>query len=225
MRVHFYAFLFLEDWKQDLWMKRLVRDQLRYMDQIQCAAARIVNALRELSRQHGNVDGLFDSMHIRRGDFQGYGVGLGMTVPPRVIFNNIQDVLEPNGTIYVATDEPNRTFFDIFRQHYHLYFLEDFVHLMDDTFNTNFHGLVEQRIASRGRTFIAAFGSSFSDYIDRMRGYHSQLDKADGYVTGKINSYFYAPKYMKYAYREYRSISFPMYAREFPVGWRDIDVG
>jgi hypothetical protein len=205
-------------------MKRFMRDQLRYKDQIQCAAARIVLALRAKSQQHGNAHGLYDSMHIRRGDFQGNGMNLGMTVPPHEIFNNTQDVLEPNGTIYVATDEPNRTFFDIFRQHYHLYFLEDFVHLLEDI-NANFYGLVEQRIASRGRTFIAAYGSSFSDYIDRMRGYHSQMDKADGYETGKINSYFYAPETMKDAYQEYRSISFPMFAREFPVGWRDIDHG
>jgi hypothetical protein len=27
--VHFYAFLFFEDWKQDLWTKRFVRDHLR----------------------------------------------------------------------------------------------------------------------------------------------------------------------------------------------------
>jgi hypothetical protein len=91
MRVHSYAFLFLEDWKQDLWMKRLVQDELRYMNPIQCAAARVVQALREKSRQHGNAHGLFDSMHIRGRDFQGNGVGLGMTVPPHVILNNIQD--------------------------------------------------------------------------------------------------------------------------------------
>ncbi len=33
--VHFYAFLFFQDWKQDLWMKRFVRDHVRYIDEIQ----------------------------------------------------------------------------------------------------------------------------------------------------------------------------------------------
>jgi hypothetical protein len=220
MRIHFYAFLFFEDWKQDLWMKRFVRDQVRYLDQVQCAAARVVNALREKARENGNERGVFDSMHIRRGDFEGHR--LGMIVSSNVIFNNIHDVLEPNSTIYVSTDEQNRDFFDIFRQNYHLYFLDDFVHLLENV-NTNFYGLVEQRIASRGRTFVAAYGSSYSDFIDRMIGYHSQVEKTDGYETGKISSYFYAPKDVKYAYREYRSVSFPLYAREFPVGWRDID--
>ena len=38
--VHFYAFLFFEDWRQDLWMKRFIRDHMRYSDSIQCAAAK-----------------------------------------------------------------------------------------------------------------------------------------------------------------------------------------
>lgn len=66
---HFYAFLFFEDWKQDLWTKRFVRDHLRYSDEIQCAAARVVAAIRDRARSrdpNGNVNGEFDSFHIRR---------------------------------------------------------------------------------------------------------------------------------------------------------------
>lgn len=33
--VHFYAFLWFEDWKADLWMKRFIRDHVRYIDEIQ----------------------------------------------------------------------------------------------------------------------------------------------------------------------------------------------
>ncbi len=38
--VHFYAFLFFQDYKSDLWMKRFVRDHVRYIDDVQCAAGR-----------------------------------------------------------------------------------------------------------------------------------------------------------------------------------------
>ena len=66
-----------KDWKQDVWMKRFIRDHLRYTDEIQCAAARIVQALRTKAKQDSigkntiarDAD-TFDSMHIRRGDFQ-----------------------------------------------------------------------------------------------------------------------------------------------------------
>ena len=61
---HFYAFIFFADWRSDLWGKRFVRDHLRYIDEIMCAAARIVQAVRQRSKHE---EGLFDSMHVRRG--------------------------------------------------------------------------------------------------------------------------------------------------------------
>ena len=68
---HFYAFLFLESWEQDLFTKRFVRDHLRYADEIQCAAARVrvVAAIRDRARRRdptGNSNGDFDSFHIRK---------------------------------------------------------------------------------------------------------------------------------------------------------------
>ena len=56
--------------------KRFVRDHLRYIDEIVCAAGRVVEAVRLRSSSNGTTtgggggDGVFDSMHIRRGDFQ-----------------------------------------------------------------------------------------------------------------------------------------------------------
>jgi hypothetical protein len=38
--VHFYAFLFFQDFKADLWMKRFVRDHVHYVDDVQCAAGK-----------------------------------------------------------------------------------------------------------------------------------------------------------------------------------------
>ena len=35
--VHYYAFLMFQSWHEDLWMKRFVRDHVRYVDEIQCA--------------------------------------------------------------------------------------------------------------------------------------------------------------------------------------------
>jgi hypothetical protein len=67
--VHFYAFLFFQDWKTQLWMKRFVRDHVRYIDDIQCAAARIVHAIR-MTKVQPSDQGQFDAFHVRRGDFQ-----------------------------------------------------------------------------------------------------------------------------------------------------------
>jgi hypothetical protein len=216
--VHFYLFLFFEDWRQDLWTKRFVRDHLRYIDEIQCAAARVVHAMRDKARQHGNPKGEFDTFHIRRGDFQ-YKQTI---VSADVIYQNTFNVLEENSTIFIATDERDKAFFDPLRKHYNIYFLDDFKHLFVEI-NKNYFGMLDQRIASRGRTFVGAFFSTFTAYINRMRGYHSQKEKLPGYEKGIINSYYYIEKKHKHELRHYVSVRPPMWAREFPVGWRDID--
>jgi hypothetical protein len=141
-----------------------------------------------------------------------------------VIFNNTFDVLEENTTVYIATDERDKPFFDLLRKRYKIYFMDDFKDLLTDV-NTNYFGMVDQLVASRGRTFIGTFYSTFTGYINRVRGYHSQKDKAEGHDLGVINSYFDIPLNRKYEMREYRPLRPAFWAREFPIGWRDLDKG
>lgn len=167
---HFYSFLYFEDYRQDLWMKRFVRDHLRYVDEIQCAAARIVHTIRQKAIGHGNPDGEFDAFHIRRGDF--HLLYPGAVVDAEEILENTYEFLRENSTVYIATDETNMTFFDPLRKHHHVYFLNDF---MDEVgnININFMGMVEQRVCSRGRVFFGTYYSTFTGYINRMRGAYS----------------------------------------------------
>lgn len=216
--VHFYAFLFFENYHQDLWIKRFVRDHLRYIDEIQCAAARIVHAVRQKAIENGDPDGIFDSFHIRRGDFQYKDT----RISAEQIYDNTKDILVENSTIFIATDEKDASFFDPLRKHYNLLFLKDFHHLIEDL-NTNYMGMLDQRIASRGRTFFGAYFSTFTGYINRMRGYHSQQAKLPGWKKGEMESYFYVPLHRKFEMRIYNAIQNPMWGREFPIGWRDID--
>jgi hypothetical protein len=43
----FYSMTFFQDWRYDLWLKRVKRDHLRYNDNIQCAAAHVVPHVQE----------------------------------------------------------------------------------------------------------------------------------------------------------------------------------
>lgn len=217
--VHFYAFLFFEDWQQDLWTKRYVRDHLRYIDAIQCGAAAIVHAVRQKAIEHGNPKGEYDSMHVRRGDFQYKHT----RIPATEIVQNIRDQFTENSTVFIATDERDKSFFDPLRQHYHLYFLDDFLHLLPEDFNKNYYGMLDQRVASRGRVFFGAFLSTFTGYINRMRGYHTQKEHSPGYKDGNLQSYFYVPLQQRDDMATYRSLTGPLWGREFPTAWRDID--
>ena len=85
--------------------------------------------------------------------------------------------------------------------------------------------MLDQLIASKGRTFVGTYHSTFTGYINRMRGYHSQKEKSEGYELGAIKSYYFTPKRKKHVMRTYAKVKGPFFAREFPVSWRDIDRG
>jgi len=123
---HFYTFLFFEDWRQQLWEHRFVRDHLRYLDELQCAAARVVTELRNIAKNEGNSDGLFDTFHIRRGDFQYKETRLEADQ----LYEKSKDLMPEGSVLYIATDERKKDFFDIFKKHYKVYFLDDFKHLV-----------------------------------------------------------------------------------------------
>jgi hypothetical protein len=91
--------------------------------------------------------------------------------------------------------------------------------------NTNYYGMLDQLIASKSRTFVGTFHSTFTGYINRMRGYHSMQKKLPGHELGIIQSYYFNPDHQIEAMRKYRPIQRPFFSREFPVAWRDIDKG
>ena len=218
--VHFYAFLFFEDWKQDLWMKRFVRDHVRYVDEIQCAAARVVQGIREQATTKDNPNGDFDTFHIRRGDFQYKKT----RISAEKIYEISNDILTEGSTVYLATDEHDKSFFAPLFKKYRVIFLDDFVHLIPGV-NTNYYGMIDQLVASRGRFFFGCWFSTFTGYINRIRGYVVGKYRLPGHKDGLIQSYYYALAEHKLKMREYYPVKKSFYAREFPVSWRDIDFG
>jgi hypothetical protein len=177
---HFYALLFFEDWRLDLFVKRFIRDHFRYADDLQCTAARVVHEVREHAKRNSqmigdndgdpqttsskNPKGEFDSFHVRRGDFLGFQKGA--QVDALQIYKNTQSVLEEGGTVFIATDETDKSFFNPLRDHYKIYFLDDFQHLLGGQPMHKF-GMLDQLVASKGRTFVGLYYSTFTGYINR----------------------------------------------------------
>eukprot|EP00804_Cyclotella_cryptica_P007490 CCRYP_020725-RB/>CCRYP_020725-RB protein AED:0.02 eAED:0.02 QI:723/1/1/1/1/1/2/156/419 len=211
---HFYAFIFFADWEADLWSKRFVRDHLRYIDEIMCAAARVVQAVRERSKNNGQ----FDSMHVRRGDFQYKKTRL----EAKELIALSKDKLEQGGLLYIATDEKDKKFFDPFKKHYDIVFLDDFTHLLQGI-NTSYFGMLDQLVASKGRVFFGTWFSTLSGYINRMRGYYITKHGLKGTEDGTMESYYFTPVDKMDQMKEYKPVKKPIYMREFPISWRDID--
>jgi GDP-fucose protein O-fucosyltransferase len=210
-------------------MKRFMRDNIRLADIIQCAAARIVQAIRRIAESYapgesGNSSvgyGSFDTMHIRRSDFK--------KLPT---YDEQKDGAEriaadkyfaDQRVVYIATDERDKTWFEPLRKHYRLVFLEDFSHLIRGV-DPNYLGMIEQLVCAKGDKFVGTYYSTFSGYINRVRGYHALKSKTSDAQKGILNSeYVGQDGYFRTALKTYMSASRDFWHREWPIGWRDID--
>ena len=208
----FYSFIFFEDYQQDLLMKRMVRNELRYKDDIICTASRIVDSLRALS------GGTFHAFHIRGAAYENAHHDVHEDAP--WILREIREWIPKNSTVFVSTDEADRSFFAALSKEYHLYFASDFSILMKGL-TPGYLEVVQQLVCARSGIFIGTFYSSFSGFVNRMRGYYSTREH--GNDLGTLDSYYHSPANMKKEMRIYRSIRKPFYIREFPTAWRDID--
>jgi hypothetical protein len=165
-----------------------------------------------------------------------------------------QSKLKEGDTVYIATDERDKSFFDVLKAHYDVVFLDDFIDAMGKQVNTNYYGMckrkwnlvflfdwcpwltdtnvnmlrkgmVDQLVASRGRTFFGCWFSTFTAYINRLRGYHADDHQMPGYEQGIINSWYYAMADRFDHMQRFYPVKQAFYAREFPASWRLIDTG
>jgi hypothetical protein len=200
---HFYAFIYFTDSAIDNYYKRFVRDFLHYKDQIYCAAGKIIHALNAEGKE-------WSSMHIRRGDFQYKSVKL----PAEQWYENTKEIWHKGEILFIATDERNKTWFDPIKEHHELRFLDDYWDMAKlGDLDKNFLGMIDTIVASHGRAFAGTWFSTFTGYINRMRGYlgHSM----------KNSWYSFLEKKDVMLQWTYPKPNYP--AREWPVGWVGID--
>jgi GDP-fucose protein O-fucosyltransferase len=186
--IQFMAYLFFESWEQDLQMKRFLRDHLRFSDIIQCAAARIVEEIREIAAKVGNGtndSGGFDTMHVRREDFKGLDTYKDGIIQPHQMVD--AQFFAPQRTVYIATDERDKSFFEILHQHHTILFLHDFDYVIEGI-DPNYYGMIEQLVCAKGDKFVGTYYSTFTGYINRVRGYHAQKAGTIEARKGFLNS-------------------------------------
>ena len=174
--------------------------------------------------------GHYHSMHIRRTDlkdaYRDYDVERNASQIYEEFTVN-HNIIPKDSVVYIATDEKDKHFFDVFRDNYkRVYFLDDFQELLEGI-HPDYYGMIDQLIASRGEHFIGTYYSTFTGYINRLRGYHSQKtasrDDAADARKGIIPSWFYSPKGRYNVYQRYEPITISLFEMEYPIGWRNID--
>jgi len=212
---HFYGMLHFTDPAVDHYYKRFVRDFLHYHDSIYCAAGKIVKAVQNEGVDRGfavapDGSGAYSALHVRRGDLQYKKV----KIPAQEWYDNTKEVWQPHEILYIATDERDKSFFDDLAKHHDLRFLDDYWDMAGlGDLDPNYMGMIDTIVASRGRAFAGTWFSTFSGYINRLRGYHG-LSMMDTW-------YSFLPK--KTAMHEWKVVDDFAYAFEWQDGWIGID--
>lgn len=212
---HFYGMVYFTDPAIENYYKRFVRDFLHYHDAIYCAAGKIVKAVQAEGEKRGFLPdaeggGGFSTMHVRRGDLQYKKV----KIPAEEWYDNTKEVWKPGEILYIATDERNKTFFDPIKEHHDIRFLDDYFEMAGlKDLDPNYMGMIDTIVASRGRAFAGTWFSTFSGYINRMRGYHG-MSMMDSW-------YSWLPR--KDALHKWEEMDHFAYAFEWPDCWIGID--
>ena len=113
----------------------------------------------------------YAALHVRRNDFQ----YKDMFSPAGEIARNIQRLVKPGTTLYISTDERRHEFFDALTERYTIVFLSDVLPLAGLTGSQRppdyWLGQIEQLICTQADIFVGTRLSTFTAYIQRMRGY------------------------------------------------------
>jgi len=205
---HFYTFLYFTDPKIDNYYKRFVRDFLHYNDEVYCAAWKVIQAVQK-DADELNVP--WSTWHVRRGDLQYKKV----KIPASEWYENTKEVWRPGELLYIATDERNKKFFDPVKEKHHpVRFLDDYWEIAGlSKLDSTYIGMVDTIVASHGRAFAGTWFSTFTGFINRLRGY---LGK-----SMKNSWYSYLPR--KDVMIEFAYPGGNYYAREWPIAWLSID--
>ena len=183
--------------------RRFIKHHIRYRDEVFEMAEKLIDCLGMYR---------YAALHIRRNDFQ-YS---SSRANAEVTLNNIESLLVMDEPLYIATDETDDAFLDVFRAHHHVYRWDDL--LYKSGFNKGgipfrYFGLIEQLICAGARRFIGTNLSTFSAYIVRLRGYSHAPDVASLYHTQSYDGPDLGSYTEDHSGREY--------LRENPLFWLD----
>jgi len=145
--------------------RRLLRNHLRYRPEIFAKASEIIKLL-------GHHE--YDAIHIRRNDFQYKQTRLNV----KAILENIEPLLDSGLPVYIATDETEGEFFAEVSRKHRITRWVDLVNQLDENIDIPFSwiGPIEQIICAGARRFIGTDLSTFSAYMNRIRGYAEAHD-------------------------------------------------
>lgn len=123
----------------------------------------------------------FNAIHVRRTDHK-----ISASMAPSHWLQSMarQGFRAVSTALYVATDEPDRDWFEPFhRAGYQLYFSDEFFKPSGRSFDMDIKGLHDQVICIHAKLFVGSKSSSFSGFIYRSRG---EVMRRDGLILSHM---------------------------------------
>ena len=183
-------------------LKSLISKYVRYKNIIFDIAFSFINVLE---------DKKYYSVHVRRNDFQ----YKDLHIDSQELFNYVSSYVPLGEKLYIATDHQDKSFFDIFKQNYDLYFYEDIASQLPHlTVQSYWIPIIEQLICARGIKFIGNKLSTLSSYIYRMRGFMKDINDKNYYLNTETE----LPENQKHFSEDTKYIA--TWAREYKDAWR-----
>jgi hypothetical protein len=203
---HFYSFFYFSHAEDERRCHRLIRDRVKFQPEVISTASNIAARL-----------GNFGAVHVRRNDF--FGQYAEQNISADRLLPVLAARLPAGARLYIATDEPDKAFFSIIRCCYDVYFLQDFESAIPPGMPAASLACVEQMICAFAGIFIGTRLSTFSGYINRLRGYYGAPDKniyfTDGFPGSEMDDAGSPP----FSWINWMRDGHPWWGREFREGW------
>lgn len=176
----------------------------------------VTSSFSQIIRLLGGV-GSYSSMHIRRGDLQ-YASSLQSA---EATLANTKALLKEGETLYISTDEKPEFFAALRQAGYTVHTYKDLLPqaFPGVTLDRKIVGMVEQIVASGGRTYFGTRLSTFSSFVLRMRGYSNH------WTTKDKKTYFHNFKYTGGPGDDVATedtMQYHEWSREYKTVWEDL---
>ena len=116
------------------------------------------------------MPGTYNAIHVRRNDFKYVHTDL-VNNQFKELEELIEGRIDKDLPLYIATDEQDLSMFNFLKEKYNILFLSD---LTDATKHTAL--ALDTLICSNAEIFLGSRMSTFSDYINIIRGYKGKRD-------------------------------------------------
>jgi hypothetical protein len=200
MLEQFYAFFYFLSLENELSAKRLIQERVRFRPEILQTAERISSTL-----------GDYSAMHVRRNDF--FRLYPEQNLSPEQLLRSLTRRVRDGELLYIATDEPDRTFFAPLRQRYDVRFADPI------DLPAASAACVEQLVCARAQRFLGTRFSTFSAYIVRLRGYLGAVDRNTYFTDGSPGSEIDSIGAPPFSWTNWMASGGPLWGREFREGW------